>query len=51
MRRLGVGTPIAEVFTKFHSTYEQIDPPEIVLRKFYACEQGATESFTRYAAS
>jgi hypothetical protein len=50
MRRLGVGTPIAEVLAKFHSTYGQIDPPEIVLRKFYACEQGATESFTRYAA-
>lgn len=50
LRRLGTKASIREILSKYQSTYGQIDNPETVLKTFYACQMGPTETFTKYAA-
>ena len=50
LRRLGVKASINDIVKKFNSTFGDIDSPELIMKKFYAAEQGPTESLITYAA-
>lgn len=50
LRRLGTGVSAEEILKKFESTYGHIDSEEMVLKKFYACQQTQEESVTTYTA-
>lgn len=50
LRRFGTGVGIREVLDKLESTFGSIESEEIVMRKFYACQQDATESVVAYAS-
>ena len=48
--RLGVKASINDIVKKFNSTFGDIDLPELIMKKFYAAEQGPTEFLITYAA-
>ena len=50
LRRLGTGVSAEDILKKFESTYGHIDSEEMVLKKFYACQQNQDESVTAYTA-
>lgn len=50
LRRLGIGVGIKEVMEKLKNTFGSIETEEIVLRKFYACQQETSETVATYAS-
>ena len=50
IRRLGIGAGIKEVLEKLESTFGNIESEEVLLRKFYACQQDDKESVVTYAS-
>lgn len=50
LRRLGIGVGIKEVMEKLKNTFGSIETEEIILRKFYACQQEASETVATYAS-
>lgn len=50
LRRLGIKASVGQILAKFQTTYGQIDTPESISKKFYACQQEENETYNTYAA-
>ena len=50
LRRLGIGVNIKEVMKKLQTTFGSIESEETILRKFYSCQQGVSESVSAFAS-
>ena len=50
IRRLGIGADISDVLEKLESTFGSVESEEVLLRKFYACQQDDKETVIAYAS-